>query len=683
MRIFKKFPIHHFFLTISFCLFCFTIGNYIKCNELENNNGEKEKSNDTVQHIIEELHFLERVQDFLEKDNLEVSDAKAENIALDPDEDVPKEELEKIKLQEYHPIENEQVANLSSNANEGIPLEKNFAKKKKKLSLIISENHDTTPSFFQQSFLESTTISFIESKGTLTNLKSLNTLVIDLKENIEDEELKDYIQYLESKGALVEPDQLIGADSINLDAFKEAVIKGDPNIDPKKYDEAFLEEKLESKSEQLHQTEQPEELYENDNENDNENDSENDSENDNENDSENDNDDIFLFEIEADGNDTYKKKTQKDKVHKKKAIETKKKPNHRFNDEFRNLLWALDLTRFDDIVDLVDRNRVKETKICVIDSGIDYNHPDLKDNIAINKKELHGKDHVDDDNNGIVDDVYGVDYFNNDSDPMDDNYHGTHVAGIIAAVGNNGIGVVGIDPRSKLIICKALDENKLGRIGDMLKCFDYCIKRGANIINGSISFDKNSNVFNYVVKALNDFGILFVVSASNCSHSFNLEPDLSKCDLSINARYPSNLSVMYDNVLTVANMKIDADNLVSLSINSFYSNIYCQVAAPGTNIYSTAPMGTYKKLNGTSMAAPHVVGIASLIYSINPNLSYKQILYILEKSVTPVDSLKEKTKWGGYINIGKAINLTLESTSNKNSVNVNKNWKTMKRPKTP
>lgn len=613
-----------YFGALFFVLLFFVVRNGIECHKLENNDIDTDAKEWNARKIIEELHFLQKLQDILDKDNLEVSDVKSDENAFDPDKEVPVQELEKVKLHDFQVTDGSMLQDVLSAKQEELPPEKIINKKKRALSLLVSNDHNTTPSFFEESFLENDMRSFIESKGTSVHLQTLDTLVIDLKDGTSDEELEEYIKHLEEKGARVEPDQLIGADNFDLTSFKEAVRRGDKNIDIKKFD-MVSEDYLMSQETKA----------------------------------------FFKSNLDITRNPERRRKKKKKFV---------------FNDEFRNLLWALDLTRLDDIIRAINKRRIKNTKVCIIDTGVDYMHPDLKDNIEVNMTELYGKKGYDDDGNGMADDVYGADFFNGDGDPMDDNYHGTHIAGIVAAVGNNKIGVVGMDPAAKIVICKALDKNKVGKIGSMLKCIDYCIKRRVNIINGSVSFDEKSYIFNTVVQALHKLGILFVVSASNCSHSLSSRPDITKCDLNVNAKYPSNLSVRFDNVLTVANMKEDENNAVSLSVNSFYSNIYCQVAAPGTNIYSTTPNGTYKKLSGTSMAAPHVTGIASLIFSINPNLTYKNVLDIIEKSIIPVESMKSKIKWGGYISLVNAINLVISRMPNRRVLQKSK-WKNMKRIK--
>ncbi|KJP88841.1 hypothetical protein AK88_01531 [Plasmodium fragile] len=608
-----------------------TLANVIVADE-----GKKEQ--DDVHKIISELRFLQKVETILENSNMSISDVEADVNAYNPDKDAPREELEKLQQQQVEQQQGEgeqeqhekEPSHLRKNPQGHAEKSESPITKKKALRLIVSENHATSPSFFEESLLQEEVMSFIQSKGKLSNLKNLRSIIIDLNEDMTDEELAEYISMLERKGALIESDKLVGADDISVASIKDAVRRGQNRL--------FFD----TRESNMLEVQDGHQAY---NGSDRTGDTRTNS--------------SSHGYYDDDDNDGF---LSEGSIHTEAYLGGKRKTkSYKFNDEYRNLQWGLDLARLDETQDLINANRVSVTKICVIDSGIDYNHPDLRNNIDLNLKELHGRGGVDDDNNGLVDDVYGANFVNNSGDPMDDNYHGTHVSGIISAVGNNGIGIVGVDGHSKLIICKALDQHKLGRLGDMFKCIDYCISRQAHMINGSFSFDEYSGIFNASVEYLRSLGILFFVSASNCAHDKHSKPDITKCDLAVNFRYPPVLSTSHNNIIAVANLKRDLDQTYSLSANSFYSNIYCQLAAPGTNIYSTTPLNNYRKLNGTSMASPHVAAIASIIRSINPNLTYLQIVEILKKAIVKLPSLKEKVSWGGYVDILRAVNLAIES----------------------
>ncbi|VWU51907.1 subtilisin-like protease 1, putative [Hepatocystis sp. ex Piliocolobus tephrosceles] len=624
-------------------IFCLCLTLFVTTLSLEKNavNIEPHKQNEKkdnignginkARNIVAKLRFLEKIEKILEKNNLGVMDVNFDPNVYNPDKNAPKSELTKIKLNEKE--ESDAYNNNKPNLTNLSEIKVNKIKNKKALRLIVSENHATTPSFFEESLLQEDVINFIHSKGKVFHLPNMKFMLIDLNSNTNDEELELYINTLENKGAHVEPDQLVGGDDLDLTSIMNAVRNGEDNIDLKNY----------SYNNQLT-------TGQNDNI-------------------------IALGESILSDNNNHTTTKNSDNIHVKSTssdteeeeeeehtyFKSNKNKIYKFNDEYRNLQWGLDLSKLDEAQEIIKENQKVSTKICVIDSGVDYNHPDLKDNIDINNSEYSGKKGIDDDNNDVIDDIYGANFVNNSGDPMDDNYHGTHVAGIISAISNNNIGIVGVDSNAKLIICKALDEHKIGRLGDIIKCIDYCIDRNANIINGSFSFDEYSSVFNDTTKYIKSLGILFVVSVGNCLHPKFMKPDLSKCNLSFNARYPTVLSNIHDNIIAVGNLQKDLNGEYSLSPNSFYGDIYCQVAAPGTNIYSTTPFNTYRMLNGTSMASPHVAAIASIIYSINPNLSYKEIIEIMKKSIIKVPAVQDKVGWGGYIDIHQAATLAIES----------------------
>ncbi|SOV74319.1 subtilisin-like protease 1 [Plasmodium sp. gorilla clade G3] len=643
--------------------------------------GENKNIQDDAEKIVNELRFLEKVEGVIEKSNIGGNEVDADENSFNPDTEAPIEEIEELKIRELKDIKEEKENNNSnklskeesgseSGLNKTNTSEKEeSSKKKKKLRLIVSENHATTPSFFQESLLEPDVLSFLESKGNLSNLKNINSMIIELNEDTTDDQLISYIKILEEKGALIESDKLVSADDIDISGLKDAVRRGEENIDLNNY-KSMLEVENDSEDydkmfgmfNESHSVTSKRKRYST-------------------NAYQHDTLSSPSYEMYSksdyfyDPNNNNNNYNDNNYSRNRRNVSNGISGKYHFNDEFRNLQWGLDLARLDETQELINENQVTSTRICVIDSGIDYNHPDLKNNIELNLKELYGKKGFDDDNNGIVDDIYGANFVNNSGNPMDDNYHGTHVSGIISAIGNNNIGVVGVDMNSKLIICKALDEHKLGRLGDMFKCLDYCISRNAHMINGSFSFDEYSSIFNASVEYLKKKGILFFVSASNCSHPRSSTPDIRKCDLSVNAKYPPILSTVYDNVISVANLKKDNNNNYSLSVNSFYSNKYCQLAAPGTNIYSTAPHNSYRKLNGTSMAAPHAAAIASLIYSINPDLSYKRVIQILKDSIVYLPSLKNMVAWAGYADINKAVNLAIKSKKTYINSNISNKWK--------
>eukprot|EP00917_Polyrhabdina_sp_WS-2016_P021669 GHVP01046870.1.p2 GENE.GHVP01046870.1~~GHVP01046870.1.p2 ORF type:complete len:169 (-),score=20.06 GHVP01046870.1:1449-1955(-) len=133
--------------------------------------------------------------------------------------------------------------------------------------------------------------------------------------------------------------------------------------------------------------------------------------------------------------------------------------------------------------------------ICVIDSGVDLNHPDLQGQLWVNDAEANGMPGVDDDGNGFIDDIFGANPGENNGNVMDDNSHGTHVSGTIGAVPNNSIGISGVTGKSKILTCKFLSSKGTGTLSNALRCLDYCIANGGTISNNSWSGGTFSQAF--------------------------------------------------------------------------------------------------------------------------------------------------------------------------------------------
>ena len=225
--------------------------------------------------------------------------------------------------------------------------------------------------------------------------------------------------------------------------------------------------------------------------------------------------------------------------------------------------------------------------IAVVDSGIDINHPDIKGNLWINKNEIPD-DGIDNDSNGYVDDVYGWNFDGDNNNVTDDNGHGTHVAGIIAASGNNTQGISGLMWNATIMPLKFLDKNGDGYISDAVKAISYATKMGAFIINCSWGGPSYSKALQDVIE---NSSALVVCAAGN---------EVSSEDIDTLPNYPA--SYASSNIITVA--AVDKhDNLCTFSnygINSV------DVAAPGYSIYSTWPGSRYYYMQGTSMATPYV-----------------------------------------------------------------------------
>jgi len=224
----------------------------------------------------------------------------------------------------------------------------------------------------------------------------------------------------------------------------------------------------------------------------------------------------------------------------------------------------------------------------VIDTGIDYSHPDLADNAWVNSSEIAG-DGIDNDGNGYVDDIHGINAITDSGDPMDDEGHGTHVSGTIGATGNNSVGVVGVNQDVSIVGCKFLDSQGSGENSDAIKCIDYMIglkNSGVDlrVLNNSWGGGAYSQALADAITETENAGILFVAAAGN-----------SEVDNDANPHYPS--SYEHDNVLSIASTDRN-DNMSSFSQWGLTS---VDMGAPGSDILSTVPGNNYASYSGTSM----------------------------------------------------------------------------------
>jgi hypothetical protein len=279
--------------------------------------------------------------------------------------------------------------------------------------------------------------------------------------------------------------------------------------------------------------------------------------------------------------------------------------------------------------------------VAVIDTGIDYTHPDLSPSIWINQGENCAgcrTDGIDNDGNGYVDDWRGWDFANNDNAPLDDHGHGTHVAGTIGAVGDNGIGVSGVSWNVRLMPLKFLNASGQGAASDAVSAILYAASQGADVINASWGGDGYSQALSDAIAAAGAHGSLFVAAAGNSSSDNDADP-----------AYPASYDL--PNVISVAATDSNDDL-------AWFSNVGQQsvdLGAPGVNIYSTYPGGRYQYLSGTSMAAPHVSGAAALVKAAFPSAGALGVKAQLLGTVDPDDALAGLTTTGGRLNAGAAV----------------------------
>jgi len=277
----------------------------------------------------------------------------------------------------------------------------------------------------------------------------------------------------------------------------------------------------------------------------------------------------------------------------------------------------------------------EEIIIGVIDSGVDYLHPDLTDNIWQNLGEIPDNG-IDDDGNGYVDDYYGWDFAYDDNDPMDDNGHGTHCSGIIAAKGNNKTGVCGVMWNARIMALKFLDEYGSGYTSDAIDAINYATAMNVPLTSNSWGGGGYSQALEEVIA---QSGIL-VAAAGNYSSNTDTDPFYPAC-------------YELDNIISVA----ATDHFDNKAEFSNYGQQSVDLAAPGVDILSTTPNNNYEFYSGTSMAAPHVTGSIGLGWSYNPSLSSLEIKDALLKAVDTVTSMQGITVTGGRLNVNKLIDI--------------------------
>ncbi len=267
-------------------------------------------------------------------------------------------------------------------------------------------------------------------------------------------------------------------------------------------------------------------------------------------------------------------------------------------------------------------------KIAVIDTGVDYDHPDLKNNILTNEIEFNGTDGVDDDGNGYIDDVYGYDFANNDGDPADGHGHGTHCAGVIGATHNRS-GIRGVMGRVKILPIKFLGDNGSGTLEGAVKAIDYAIKMKVHVMSNSWGGGGANQSLKEAIIAANKAGISFVAAAGNSNSDNDKKPS-----------YPASYKV--ENIISVGS--IDGNGKKSWFSN--YGKNSVHIFAPGSDILSTVKGKGYKKMSGTSMAAPFVSGAIGLLLTHEKNLTPVEIRDRLVKSAVRKKALDKYSQSG-------------------------------------
>jgi thermitase len=278
--------------------------------------------------------------------------------------------------------------------------------------------------------------------------------------------------------------------------------------------------------------------------------------------------------------------------------------------------------------------------VAVLDSGVDYTHEDLVQNMWVRPATMTP---YQDNELGTIDDLNGYNAIDSAADPMDENGHGTHCAGIIGAEGENDLGIAGVNWKVQIMPLKFMNAGGFGTTKDAIEAINYVIDRkkaGVNvrIISASWGSTQKSRALEDVIRKAYENDILFVAAAGNASTNNDRSP-----------HFPSSYNV--PNVISVAALDRN-DQLASFSN---YGSKSVAIAAPGVEILSTWLGNQYEEKSGTSMATPVVAGVAALVLAENPNLSVDDLRTRLMASTDPIVALKGKTFSGGRINAAKAL----------------------------
>ena len=307
------------------------------------------------------------------------------------------------------------------------------------------------------------------------------------------------------------------------------------------------------------------------------------------------------------------------------------------NDPLLSYEWDMSAIRAPEAWDVTTGS--PQVTVAVVDTGIDASHPDLSPNLWTNPGESGaGRDTngLDDDGDGLIDDVHGWDFVDGDAQPDDGNGHGTHVSGTIAARGDDGVGVAGVTWSTAIMPLRVLGDDGSGYVSDVVTAYAYAASSGARVVNASLGGGSYSRAEHDAIAAAPN--TLFVVAAGNDGADDDATPE-----------YPCDYDLA--NVVCVAASDHD-DTLASFSN---YGTTNVDLAAPGVDIASTWPGGRYALLDGTSMATPHVTGAAALVLAHDGTLGVAGLRAALLSSVHPVAALAGRVATGGRLDVAAAL----------------------------
>jgi thermitase len=324
-----------------------------------------------------------------------------------------------------------------------------------------------------------------------------------------------------------------------------------------------------------------------------------------------------------------------------------------FNDPSASMLWAFEGRYGLDVLGAyanLPSHAPEEVIVAVVDTGVDHNHEDLKDVMWINEGEIPN-DNIDNDGNGYVDDIHGINTLVRDAqgratkNTMASHWHGTHVAGTIAATQNNGVGIAGVANNVKIMAIRTVPDDADELDSDIVEAYLYAANNGAKVINCSFGKSKNEGgmVVRDTINAIAKKGVLVVASAGNDSmfgmwHNNDVKP-----------KYPASFDS--ENLLVIAS----TTNKGKLSSFSNVGLVTVDVASPGSDIYSTINDDKYSMASGTSMAAPNASGVAAMVLGYYPNLKVTSLKKVLMDTVTKVPEFGDKMASGGRLNLKAAL----------------------------
>lgn len=317
--------------------------------------------------------------------------------------------------------------------------------------------------------------------------------------------------------------------------------------------------------------------------------------------------------------------------------------NQRPNDPMLGQLWGMENTQNPGVdIGAIQAWAVEtgnqDLVVAVIDTGINYNHADLRGNLWTNPIEAAGQPGVDDDGNGVIDDLHGYNAITDSGDPLDDHGHGSHCSGTIGAKGNDGQGIVGVAWNVRLMGIKFLSAAGGGSLEDAIKAIDYATKMGAKVLSNSWGGGGFSQALKEAIDRSHAAGTVFVAAAGNESNNNDAKPT-----------YPAT----YDtpNIISVAAV----DSRGQLASFSNYGKNKVHVAAPGVNVLSSINTDGYDSWSGTSMAAPHVSGIVALLLSKEPLLSNIEVRDRVIQTSKKWANLRSRVRAGGIANAHAAL----------------------------